>query len=77
MNGETVILMVAVDVDDLLVVGGAKEAADFHETLKKVFSPNITEERSWNTGCAFERVLKQGDVKPSQTSFVEELLKRL
>ena len=46
MKDETVILMVAVDVDDLFVVGGAKEVAEFHDTLSNKFPTNIVRELS-------------------------------
>ena len=76
MNGETVILMVAVDLDDLFVVGGAKEVAELHDALNTKFPANMVGELSWCTGCAFERNFQDGTIKMSQTAFLEELLKR-
>lgn len=72
MNDETVILVVAVRVDDLFVVGEAKEAAEFHDSLNNKFPTNMVGELSWYTGCAFDRNFKDGTIKMSQTAFVEE-----
>ena len=47
MKNETVILMVAVHVDDLFVVGGAKEVADFHDPLNNNFPTNMAGRLSW------------------------------
>ena len=76
MKDETVILMVAVHVDDLFVVGRSKEVADFYDALNNKFLTNMVGELSWYTGCTFERNFKDGTIKMSQTAFVEELLKR-
>ena len=73
---ETMIPMVAVDVDDLFVVRGVKEVAQFHDALNKNLPTNIVRELLWYTGCAFERNFKGGTIEISQTAFVEELLKR-
>ena len=51
--------MVAVHVDDLFVVGGAK-VAEFHDALNNRFPSNMVGELSRYTGCAFERNFKDG-----------------
>ena len=76
MKDGVVIPVVAVDVDDLFVVGGAKEAAQFHDALDSKFPTNMAGELSWYTGCAVERTFTDGTIEMSQTAFVEELLKR-
>ena len=76
MKDETVTQMVAVHVDDLFGVGGAKEVAEFHDALNNKFPTKKVWELSWCTGCAFVRHFKDGTIKMSQTPFVQELLKR-
>ena len=45
MKDEAVILMVAVDVDDLLELGGAKEVAELHNAL------NNNSRIAWSGNC--------------------------
>ena len=47
MKDETVILMVAVHVDDLFVVRGSKEVAEFHDALNNKFPTNLI----WSGNC--------------------------
>ena len=63
MKDETVILMVAIHMDDLFVVGGWKEVAEFHDALNNKFPTNMVGELSWYTGCAFERNIQYGTIE--------------
>ena len=76
VNDKAVIPMVAVDVDDPFVVGGAKEVAELHDALNNKFPTNMFGELSSYTGCAFERNFKDRTMKIFQAAFVEDLLKR-
>ena len=60
---------------DPLVVGAAKETAEFHDALNNKLPTNMVAEFSRCTGCAFDRNFKDEAIKMCQTAFVEKYLK--
>ena len=48
-------LVMAVNVDDIVIAGSDEACRDFHAALNTKFPTNHLGELTWYTGCAFNR----------------------
>ena len=72
-----VVMIVGVDVDDLLVVGGSEEDCEsLLVSLNKTFPTNDLGEYIWYHGCGIARNVELGTIKLSQEACVESLMRR-
>ena len=74
---EEVTLIVCVHVDDLAVTAKSEDTFDaLYAQLNEEFPVSDISDRSRYLGCAFERDRMEGDMKMTQTLFVDSLVDR-
>ena len=76
MNGERVQMMLAVHVDDMIVVGSKHDCSELRSSLGPSFPIKDLGELEWNLRCEFERDRIVGRLKISQSEFVDKLSER-
>ena len=72
----TVVMIIAVFVDDLLVGGSQEDCESLLLYLNKTFPTNDLGKCPWYDGCGIERNVKVGTIKMSQEAYVESLITR-
>ncbi len=76
MDGPQVEMILAVHVDDMIVVGTKADCDHLRESLAKTFPTKNLGELTWYMGCLFERDRANGTLKISQPAFVDVLTER-
>ena len=76
MEGSSVKVILAVHVDDMIVVRTKKDCDHLRDLLSKSFPTKNLGELNWYMGCLYERNRSKGTLKISQPAFIDVLLER-
>ena len=75
-DSNTVRMMIAVHVDDMIIAGNDDDCDWLRTSLSRIFPVNNLGPLTWYTGCAFERDRENGTMKIHQAAFIESMLER-
>ena len=75
-DSDTVRMMIAVHVDDMIVARNDDDCDWLRTSLSEVFPINNLGPLTWCTECAFERDRELGTMKIHQAAFVDSMLRR-
>ena len=76
MGDEGVKMILAVHVDDMIVVGRGQDCENLRASLSKSFPTKSLGELRWYMGCSFDRDRTARTLKISQPAFVDSLVEK-
>ncbi|CAB1096632.1 unnamed protein product [Ectocarpus sp. CCAP 1310/34] len=76
MVDEVVVMIIVIYVDDILVAGSDEDCEELLASLNKKFPTRNVGECEWFDGCAIERDVEAGNLKISQTAYIDSMVKR-